>query len=242
VVSVAAEGSPEQSGTARLPGVQTVDRTVAVIDAVAVAGACSLPDLVRATGLARPTAYRLAVACEQHDLLARDAEGRFRLGSRLVAWGAHAARSNPLVEAARPVLARLVEETGESAQLYVRERDHRVCVATHERTSGLRDTVPLGAVMPLTKGSGGKVLLAWAEDRDRFDVPGRTLADVRRLGYAQSSGEREPGVASVSAPIRAADGHVVAAISVSGPAERMDAETMSRARVAVCAAAELLGS
>jgi DNA-binding IclR family transcriptional regulator len=242
--SVAAEGAAEQGARPRPGplGVQTVDRAVAVIDAVAVAGACSLVDLVRATGLARPTAYRLAVACEQHGLLARNGDGRFRLGSRLVAWGAHAARSNPLVDAARPVLARLVEQTGESAQLYVREGDHRVCVATHERASGLRDTVPLGAVMPLTKGSGGKVLLAWAEDRDRFDVAVRTLADVRRLGYAQSTGEREPGVASVSAPIRGADGQVLAAISVSGPAERMGTETMTRARVAVCAAAVLLSA
>ena len=82
-----------------------------------------------------------------------------------------------LVEPAAAVLQRLSAETGESAQLYVREGDQRVCVATHERPTGLRDTVPLGAVMPLTKGSGGRVLLAWADDRDRFDVDAAVLAD-----------------------------------------------------------------
>src|SRR5262245_5141681 len=158
--------------------VQTLDRAVAVIEAVADAGACSLADLVRVTGLARPTAHRLAVACEAHGLLHRDGSGRFRLGGRLVGWGAQAALTNPLVEASRPVLETLVSETGESAQLYVREGDHRVCVATHERASGLRDTVPVGARMPLDRGSGGKVLLAWAADSGRFDIAPAVLASV----------------------------------------------------------------
>ncbi len=74
------------------------------------------------------------------------------LGSRLAAWGAVAGRGLP--DAGRPVLARLGATTGESAQLYVREGDHRVCVAVHERPSGLRDTVPSGAVLPLERGSG----------------------------------------------------------------------------------------
>ena len=78
-------------------------------------------------------------------------------GGRLVGWGAAAGAGLALVEPARAVLERLSAETGESAQLYVREGDQRVCVATHERPTGLRDTVALGAMMPLTKGSGGRV-------------------------------------------------------------------------------------
>jgi DNA-binding IclR family transcriptional regulator len=211
-----------------------------VLEAVAVAGPCSLADLVRHTGLARPTAYRLAVACEGHGLLARDEDGRFRLGGRLVGWGARAAHASGLAAAAGPLLAALVEETGESAQLYVREGDTRVCIATHERTSGLRDTVPLGAVMPLSKGSGGKALLAWAADRGQFAVPAGELDAVRATGFAQSVGEREAGVASVSAPVRTGDGTVVAAISVSGPAERMGTEARRRYGASVRAAADVL--
>ncbi len=151
----------------------------------------------------------------------RDGDGRFRLGARLVGWGAAAGAALALVEPARAVLQRLSADTGESAQLYVREGDQRVCVATHERPTGLRDTVPLGAVMPLTKGSGGRVLLAWADDRDRFDVdPARARRGARRAGWAATVGEREAGVASVSAPVRVGE-HVVAALGVSGPAERL---------------------
>jgi len=215
-----------------------LDRAVLIVDTIARDGASSLADLVRTTGLPRPTAHRLAVALEQHGLLVRDRDGRFALGGRVSGWAAAADRA--LIERARPVLAALVEETGESAQLYVREGDERVCVAMHERASGLRDTVPLGAVMPLTKGSGGKVLLAWAADRDRFDVPAATLAAVRKRGWAESISERELGVASVSAPVRDQGGTVLAAVSVSGPAERLGVRPGQRlARMVTRAAAEL---
>jgi DNA-binding IclR family transcriptional regulator len=190
--------------------------------------------------LPRPTAHRLAVALERHGLLARDADGRFVLGGRLVGWGATAGRG--LVDAAQPVLAGLVDATGESAQLYVREGDSRVCVATHERRSGLRDTVPLGAVMPLTRGSGGSVLLAWAPDGARFAVEPAVLETVRRQGWAQSVGEREAGVASVSAPVRDVRGEVVAAISVSGPADRLGADPGSRLAASVVAAGASLSA
>jgi len=166
----------------------------------------------------------------------RDRAGRFRLGGRLVGWGAAAGARLALVEPARAVLEHLSAQTGESAQLYVREGDQRVCVATHERRTGLRDTVALGALMPLDKGSGGRVLLAWAEDRDRFAVAGPVLAAVRDAGWAASVGEREPGVASVSAPVWIGD-EVVAAIGVSGPAERLGPDPGSRFAAAVVAAA-----
>lgn len=217
-------------------GVQTLDRAVSILDTIARDGASTLADLVRETGLARPTAHRLAVALERQALVVRDGDGRFRLGARLVGWGAAAGAALALVEPARAVLQRLSAGTGESAQLYVREGDQRVCVATHERPTGLRDTVALGAVMPLTKGSGAKVLIAWAADRDRFDVDPAVLAVVRRAGWAATVGEREPGVASVSAPVRVGD-QVVAALSVSGPAERLGPDPGARFAEAVLAAA-----
>ncbi len=222
-------------------GVQVLDRAVLLIDTVAQSGPCALAELVAETGLTRPTAHRLAVALERHGVLTRDEDGRFVLGGRVAGWGAIA--SKRLVDAARPVLAHLVDVTGESAQIYVREGDQRVCVAVHERSSGLRDTVPLGAVMPLTRGSGGKVLLAWAADAHRFDVDPKTLAVVRRRGWAETVGEREPGVASVSAPIRQPGApDVLAAISVSGPIERLGQHPGRQLAGAVTEAARTLGA
>lgn len=237
-------GARDDGGAAGRPvtGVQTLDRAVAVLDAVAHAGALGLAELVAATGLTRPTAHRLAVALEAHGLLGRDEQGRFRLGGRLAALGARAHGAHGAVEAAAPVLARLVEETGESAQLYVREGDHRVCVAVAERPSGLRNTVPLGARLTLTAGSGAKVLLAWADPATWPEgVSAAALAEVRKAGWAASVAEREPGVASVSAPVRAGN-EVVAAIGVSGPVERFGRRPGTRFAPAVVAAGHALSA
>jgi DNA-binding IclR family transcriptional regulator len=161
---------------------------------------------------------------EAHRLLARDADGRFLLGDRLGELAA--AAPDPLLAAAAPVLAWVRDQCGESAQLYRRDGTERVCVAVAERASGLRTTVPVGARLPLTAGSGAQVLCAWADPTslDRLDMTAfsvRSLAEIRRRGWAQSVAQREPGVASVSAPVFGPDQALLAAISISGPVERL---------------------
>jgi DNA-binding IclR family transcriptional regulator len=214
-------------------GVGVLDKSVAILDALARRGPLALAALVDATGIARPTAHRLATALEAHGLVGRDVEGRFRLAARLAEWGRVAVSVDRLVDAARPVLAGLRDATGESAQLFVRDGDGRVCVATAERPSGLRDTVPVGAVLPLDRGSGGTVLRAWAADAPRTTAVERT----RRRGWAESVAEREAGVASVSAPVRDGRGDVIAAISVSGPIDRLGRAPGRRFAAEVVAAA-----
>jgi DNA-binding IclR family transcriptional regulator len=202
-------------------GVGVLDKAFLVVDAVH-GGATTLAALTERTGLSRATAHRLAVALEVHRLLARDAEGRWCIGPRATELTGGGAER--LLERAGPVLSRLRDATGESAQLYRRQGDRRVCVAAAERGSGLRDTVPVGSSLPLTAGSAGQVLLAWTPEDPlvtRAAFTARTLADVRRRGWAHSVGEREQGVASVSAPVRNGAGAVVAAVSVSGPLERL---------------------
>jgi DNA-binding IclR family transcriptional regulator len=125
------------------------------------------------------------------------------------------------------VLGALRDHTNESAQLFRRQGDYRVCVCAAERPVGLRDSIPVGATLSMHAGSAAQVLLAWEEpDRLHRGLQGAkftatTLSGVRRRGWAQSVGEREPGVASVSAPVRGPSGRVVAAVSISGPIERL---------------------
>jgi len=206
-------------------GVGVLDKAAAVLSALE-AGPATLAGLVSATGLARPTAHRLAVALEHHRLVSRDIQGRFVLGPRLSEL-AVAAGEDRLLAAAGPVLANLRDVSGESAQLYRRQGEMRVCVAAAERLTGLRDTVPVGVALPMAAGSGAQVLLAWEEpDRLHRGLQGArftatTLAGVRRRGWAQSVAEREMGVASVSAPVRGPNNRVIAAVSISGPVERL---------------------
>ena len=184
-------------------GVGVLDKAMVVLGALE-REPLALAGLVEVTGIPRPTAHRLAAALEAHGLLRRDAAGRFALGPRLVGLGRAAAGGRTMAEVARPALERLRDETGESVQLYVREGDQRVCALSLESPHGLRTIVPLGARLPLDRGSAGKVLLGtWT-----------------RAGWAESVGEREAGVASVSAPVLDADGAVLAAVSVSGPIQR----------------------
>ncbi|MGE5137793.1 MAG: IclR family transcriptional regulator [Gemmatimonadota bacterium] len=206
-------------------GVGVLDKTVAVLTTLE-SGPASLAQLTAATGLARPTVHRIAVALERHRLLSRDTQGRFVLGPRITEL-ATAAGEDRLLAIAQPVLIQLRDQTGESAQLYRRQGDSRICVAAAERATGLRDTVPVGSALPMSAGSAAQVLLAWEEPERmhrglrgaRFSAS--TLAQVRRRGWAASVAEREAGVASVSSPVRDRSGKIVAAVSVSGPIERL---------------------
>jgi DNA-binding IclR family transcriptional regulator len=219
-----------------------LDKAVAILEAT-VEGA-SLAELVERSGLPRATAHRLAQALETHGLLIRDTQGRWRPGPRLAEFAD--AAPDVLLTAATPILTSLRDQTGESAQLYLRRADERLCVAAAERSSGLRDTVPIGAALPIVAGSGAQVLLAWEPPeavisllpRCRFTA--RTLAEVRRRGWASSVGEREPGVASVSAPVRDRGGRVIAAVSISGPIERLGRRPGERHAVAVVRAGHRL--
>ncbi|MEN9324631.1 MAG: hypothetical protein RL414_385 [Actinomycetota bacterium] len=206
-------------------GVGVLDKAVKIL-ATLESGPHSLSELVAATGIARPTAHRLAVALEFHRLVSRDLMGRFVLGARSSELAA-AAGEDRLLAVAAPALGALRDATGESAQLYRRQGDLRICVATAERLSGLRDSVPVGTTLTMQAGSAAQILLAWEEPdklhrgliNAKFNAA--SLSAVRRRGWAQSVSEREAGVASVSAPVRGPNNKVIAAVGISGPIERL---------------------
>jgi DNA-binding IclR family transcriptional regulator len=224
-------------------GIGVLDKAVGVLHTIA-ESPCGLAELCDRTGLPRATAHRLAAGLEVHRLLARDGDGRWRLGPAVSELAAQA--NDPLLAASATVLSRLRDISGESVQLYRRDGTWRICIAAVEPPAGLRDTVPVGARLPMTAGSGAKVLLAYSDDATRQAVlptakfSDRALAQVRRRGWAQSAAEREPGVASVSAPVRDARGTVIAAISVSGPIDRMGRRPGARWAADLLAAADAL--
>ncbi len=206
-------------------GVGVLDKAVGLLGALRRDGPLNLADLQISTGLPRATAHRLAVALEEHGFVRRDGAGRFCLGFELIAIGRAAAESFPLGEIARPALLGLRDTTGESVQLFVREGDDRRCVVSLQSPHGLRWIVPEGALLPLAVGSAGRVLLSGANG-----------------AWVQSVEEREPGVASVSAPVMSSAGTVIAAVSVSGPVERLTREPGARFGADVVSCASVLAA
>jgi len=206
-------------------GVGVLDKAVVVWRVLLEHGPLGLADLTRHCELPRATTHRLATALETHGLVRRTDDGRYALGRWLVTLGRGAEATDSLADLARPILERLRVDTGESVQLYVREGDDRRCVLSLQSPHGLRWIVPEGSLLPLDAGSAGHVLLG---------------ESTRRNGWLQSVGEREAGVASVSAPVRDPRGELRAAVSVSGPIERLSTQPGRRFGTRVVQAASEL--
>ena len=156
-------------------GVGVLDKAAVVLGALE-AGPATLAQLVSATGLARPTAHRLAVALEHHRLVGRDIQGRFVLGPRLAELAA-AAGEDRLLAAAGPVLTALRDPTGESAQLFRRQGDApglRRGGRAPGRACGTRSRS--APALTMLAGSAAQVLLAWEEpDRLHRGLNGRPV-------------------------------------------------------------------
>ncbi|MCB0975217.1 MAG: IclR family transcriptional regulator [Actinobacteria bacterium] len=219
--------------------VGVLDKAVTLVQVLAGRGPLSIAELAEHSGVARPTVHRLVGSLVAHQVLERTGE-TVTLGIRLVEWAHSAGAGRTLAAVADAVMREVSAETGESVQLYVRRGETRVCVLVHEPRAGLRDSVPVGAVLPLHAGSGGTVLMA-------FDphAPSRTgddgkWADVVERGWASSLGERASGVASVSAPVLDRSGVLLGALCISGPVERI-APRIDELASAACGAARRVG-
>lgn len=188
-------------------GVGVLDKAFVVMNALVVRP-LSLAEVIEVTGIPRATSHRLLAALEDHGAVRRNNEGQYCLGPTLAGLGRAAAVHFPFLERAREIATDVRDRTGESVQVFIAETDGRRCVVSLESPNGLRWIVPEGSLFPLSRGSAGRVLSG---------------AKLPVAGWIESVEERVKGVASVSAPI--VDGHsnVIAAISVSGPLERMSA-------------------
>ena len=212
--------------------VGTLVKAGAILDALEV-GPQDLNELSVLTGQPRATCHRLASALVGLRWVDKDDSGRYTIGPRLHELSA-ASSGDRLRTVALPTLRRLRDDTGESAQIYRRKGNRRLCVASVEPATGLRDTVPEGAVLTMSAGSAAQVLAAWSDGPSAFDA--KALNAVRNRGWADSVAERESGVASVSAPVLSG-GRVIAAVSISGPIDRLTKRPGQRFGTRVRAAA-----
>jgi DNA-binding IclR family transcriptional regulator len=236
--------------------VPVIERMMDVLDQLERArGQPTVKDLATSCGVPRSTVYRILNTLEAHRMVVRgDNKGGYQLGSRLLALAAHVPHGTEwrrLAEFAQPWLERLAAETGETAKLSVLEDMAALCVAVAPGPSTIALAALVGGRYPLHAGAASKVLLAamvrpaceafLATTLPRYTARtitdtralGRELARVRRLGWAEDTGEHNLSVHAIAAPVRDGQGGVVAALSLAYLADR-PAAVREAFRDAVC--------
>jgi IclR family transcriptional regulator, acetate operon repressor len=209
------------------PSTRAVERALALLATVCTHEITSLAAASRRTGVPASTALRLLRTMEREQFVVRDDDAAWRAGPRLLQLAVRSLGREPLAKLARPSLARLTAATGESAYLSVRGSDGlAVHVAAYDGTHPVRYAAWVGHTVSLDGTAIGQVL-------DGLDDEGGTE------GFAAMHPRGEPDATQVSAPIRRPGG-VVAALSIIGPAYRMDDAAVPRLGEVVVAEAERL--
>lgn len=206
-------------------GAAAVDRALSLLCAFRSGDAAlSLAELAQRTGLYKSTALRLLASLEHAGLVHKLESGGYALGGEVARLAAIHSASFSLDRVVLPVLRQLVAATGESAAYHVRQGDARLCLFRVDSPHPIRDHIRAGDLLPLARGSGGRVLSAFdpelskaAPARDR-----RVLAQIREQGYYASVGDRLAEVAGISAPVFHADGRIAASVTLTMPAHRYD--------------------
>lgn len=232
--------SEATTGEGRVAGAQTISRALEVLGVLRGSNRdVGLTEISRTLSLHTSTVHRILRALAGAGYVVQSADsGRYRLGREAFLLG-RAAERDLGFDAVAPLLERLRDETDESVNLVVRDGDHGLVVLRYESEQLLRFTQPTGTQIPLHCTSTGKVLLAYSGDAET-EVAAlgglseltdstitsaralvRELKQVRKFGYSTNQGERIEGVCGVAAPVRAADGSLLAALAVQGPQVRM---------------------
>ena len=224
-------------------GTQAIDRANALLIHILEASIPPiLSDIAREHELPKSTTSRMLSALERAGLVRRDSAGAFIAGDVLTQFARSQNQDSILVTRMRPVLEKLALSTGETANLAVAGNGEMRLIDQVDSQYLLGATNWVGKAIPFHASALGKVLLANgvatipAGKLERLTsktitTRSRLLAElegVRKQGYAIISDELEDGLVAVAAPVREDDGHVVGAISISGPSGRLSARDLAR--------------
>lgn len=235
---------------------QSVDRAVAILEILARDGEAGVTEVARELDVHKSTASRLLAALGARELVAQDAaRGKFRLGVGLVRLAGAAGRGLDVVQESRPVCRALAQQVGETVNLAILSGRDALYLDQVAGPAALSPHNWAGRRIPLHATSDGKVLLAYLPDAERaacltpplsrftaHTITGigafsRVLAEVRERGFATAVDELEDGLTALAAPVRNAEGNVVASVSASGPSFRIPADRIPAVADAVRGAA-----
>jgi len=209
-------------------------------DEVVAAGGSNVGQLAAVIGRDKSQVSRMLATLADAGFAERDPSNRrYRLGWRVFSLAARSVEQR-LIDAARPVLTRLVRETGESSHLSVLRHDSVLTLLTESPARALHAVSWVGRIVPVVTTSSGRALL-FDHDREQLDAvlgdaqwqaanpkaPGNVdqllerITQARSCGYALVDEESEPGLVAVGAPVRDGGGRIVAAVNISAPKFRL---------------------
>src|SRR3954451_5119681 len=227
--------------------VQSVDRALSVLEILAAHGEVGVTEIAAELGVHKSTAFRLVAVLESRGFVEQLADrGKYRLGFGVVRLAGAAAAQLDIAQQGRPVCEALAADLEETVNIAILDSDRAVNISQVRGPAALSTHNWVGQGTPLHATSSGKLLLPYAPDAVRKSALSRelqrftpaTITDPEELrqhldgiverGWGSTVEEYEAGLNAVAAPVRDADGSVVAALSVSGPSFRMAAEDFPR--------------
>jgi DNA-binding IclR family transcriptional regulator len=248
----------------RSPSVQSVDRAVSVMEFLARRGWSGVTEVARELDIHKSTAYRLLTTLRDRGLVEQDAATeKYRLGFGMVLLAGAVRADLDILRCAEPVCERLSERTRETVTIAVLEGDDAVIIHQSISRASALGVDWTGRHTPLHATAAGKIFLAYMPEEqllrilegplERFTEytivdPASLKGHARKIlgaGYGYTVEELETGLNAVGAPIRGADGMVVGAVSVSGPAFRLPPDALPEigelSRVAAAEISRCLG-
>lgn len=198
-------------------GAAAVDRAISLLAAFKPGDkSLTVTDLAQRTRLYNSTVLRLLASLAHGRLVQRTADGQWALGPEVARLAAIYSASFSLEDVVLPEMRALVERTQESVAFHVRQGEQRLVLFRVDSPQLLRDHVRAGDLLPLDRGAGGRVLMAFA------GAKGKLYEQVRRDGYVTITGDRVPGLAGISAPVWRNRSELVGALTLTVPEQRFD--------------------
>ena len=240
--------------------IKSLDRALSVFKYLSLGESKPLTQLAEETKQSPATVYRILITLQGQGLVEFDPEDQvWHIGPQAFVIGSSFLRRTSLVERARPIMRKLMETTGETANLGI-EREGKVLflnqVETHE---SIRAFFPPGTLSDMHSSGIGKTLLAHMDPDRRYriikkmhldvytkftitnaDALNHDLNDIKKRGYSIDNEERNLGMRCIAAPVFDFNREVIAGISVSGPTSRVGIENLPKISVAVMHAAAAL--
>lgn len=223
--------------------VRSVERALDILLCFTIRPSWAMTELAQEVGLHKSTVHRMLATLEDKGFIERDASTeRYQLGLMVWELSANLSTTNDQSMMWQKEMERLRDQLGETVSIYVRSGVERIRIQSVQSNEPVRRVAPVGARFPLYAGASSKVLIAYASQEDQqeiwqhptwqlrdqltMDTYQSELCEVLEQGYAVSFEERESGVAAVSVPIFDREGHIIAALAVSGPSGRLTLDRM----------------